>query len=195
MNVCADGWSFQGPDVYQKFLPRFNGGPLLDTRWPLALVYLSLGRWNHDGKWAKDFFHYPLHISPNLKAGPWLSLRAGRIKTWGHPGWPPGPGCQSRLPSLLPSHQAAGPMGCQPGNNLQTIEAWKPGLDTLFRSHLFAALGSCWSINKQFVIRKLTSSPPRLRGRLFLRSERAFFFFFVSVTTDSGVENVRFVPC
>lgn len=103
------------PDVYQKFLPPLAlgahswllGGHLHWLRFPS-------GGGVHDGKFGQKIFFITLqHLlsPPTSRQGPGFHFRAGRIKTWGHPGWPPGPGCQSRPPHLCSlSHQAAGPM-------------------------------------------------------------------------------------
>lgn len=87
--------------------------PLLATVWPLGPPKIPPGKCSWSQIWPQDFFHYPptFPFTSNLRQGPGFPFGAGIIKTWGHPGWPGGPFCQSLLPHLCSlSHQAAGPI-------------------------------------------------------------------------------------
>lgn len=127
--VCADGWSLQGPPTFiRNSCPPWLRGPTPGysvATWagfdsPLGEVFMMANL-------ARRFFFITLrHLlsPPTSRQGPGFHSGAGRIKTWGHPGWPPGPSCQSQPPRLCPlSHQAAGPTAV---NQVTTPRQWRP---------------------------------------------------------------------
>lgn len=112
--VCADGWFLQGPPTFiRNSCAPWLWGPTPGYSVATCTRFPS-GGGVHDGKFGQKIFFITLQhlLSPRTsRQGPGFHFRAGRIKTWGHPGWPPGPGCQSQPPHLCSlSHQAAGPM-------------------------------------------------------------------------------------
>ena len=142
VNACVltDGPS-RGPRHLSEILaPLGSGGPLLATQWPLALAPIPLwGRCSWWQIWPEDFFHYPptSPFTSNLKARPWLSLSSREDKDVGPSGLTPRAQLSiTASPPLPPFTPGSWTHGCQPGNNPQTIEAWKPGLDTLLATYL-----------------------------------------------------------
>lgn len=140
MYVCLCILPSRGPgQLSQMARSLCSRCPVLATLWPLGPASTPLGKCSWSQIWPKDFFHYPptFPFTSNLKAGPWLSLWSREYKDVG----------PSRLtrrallsitasPSLLPFTPGSWTHRCQPGNNPQTIEAWKPGLDTLLATYL-----------------------------------------------------------
>lgn len=109
--------------------------PLRATLWSLCFPWGSA----HDHKFGQRFFSLPSNISFHLQPQGWA------LAFPSEPGYkdlgPLGLTQQALLsitawPSLLPFTPRSWTHRCQPGNNLQTIEAWKPGLDTLLATYL-----------------------------------------------------------
>lgn len=141
MRVCWRMVPPGAPDVYQKFLPPLAPGAhswLLSGH--LGWLRFPSGGGVHDGKFGqKIFFHYPppSPFTSNLKARPWLSLWSREDKDVGPSGLTPRAQLSiTASPPLSPFTPGSWTHGCQPGNNPQTMEAWKPGLDTLLATYL-----------------------------------------------------------
>lgn len=111
--------------------------PLLAALWLRGLAQLPLGS-VHDRKFGQKIFSLPYNISFHLQpqAGPGFPFGARNIKTWGHRLTRRALLSITASPSLLPFTPGSWTHRCQPGNNRQTIEAWKPGLDTLLATYL-----------------------------------------------------------
>lgn len=113
----------------------FAGHFHISTLWSLCFPWGSA----HDHKFGQRFFSLPSNISFHLQPQGWA------LAFPSEPGYkdlgPLGLTQQALLsitawPSLLPFTPRSWTHRCQPGNNLQTIEAWKPGLDTLLATYL-----------------------------------------------------------
>lgn len=130
MSTCAP---LQGPVSFTWSTPC----PLLATLWPPGLAKTPPGKWSWSHIWPKDFFIPLQHfLSPPTSGRARLSLGARNIKTWGHRLTRRALLSITASPSLLPFTPGSWTHRCQPGNNRQTIEAWKPGLDTLLATYL-----------------------------------------------------------
>lgn len=109
--------------------------PRRATLWSFCFLWGSA----HDHKFGQKIFSLPSNISFHLQPQGWALAFSSE------PGYkdlgPLGLTQQALLsitawPSLLPFTPHSWTHRCQPGNNLQTIEAWKPGLDTLLATYL-----------------------------------------------------------